>query len=179
MKLIMLDVDAVVADLHAEWLRLYNHDYNDQLMVEEITDWDMTKFVKPECGKSIYKYLEFPDLYNQIQPIDGALSGVKHLRSLGHRVVFATSGTYSHPKYHWLVRNDFDPGEWGRDYMVVHDKGLLKGDLLIDDRPKNIEDFGSPKSIIFSQPWNKTFFWNYRAESWHDVTRIIYDFDRL
>lgn len=171
--LIMVDVDSTIADLMTEWLKLYNRDYEDSLDVSKINDWAMGNFVKPECGPKIYDYLKLDTLYDNVLPIDGARSGIAHLRNKGHRVVYASSGVYSLAKYKWLERNGFEPGMYAEDYIVVYDKSLLKGDLLVDDRPKNIEEFGSRKSILFNQPWNQSFSWSRRAYSWHDVTQMV------
>ena len=36
---IAVDVDDVVADLITEWLKRYNHDYNDTKTPADITQW--------------------------------------------------------------------------------------------------------------------------------------------
>jgi 5'(3')-deoxyribonucleotidase len=157
MSVYLVDVDGVVADSHSEWLRLYNQDYNDTLTSENITTWNTHEFVKPECGNKIYEYLWRPDLYDNVKPIDGALSGIKWIRNQGHRVVFVTSGIQP-AKIEWLHRNGFLTGQYwqsDRDVAIVTDKSLIKGDFLIDDRIENCQEFSKyGKSILFSQPWN-------------------------
>ena len=56
MKTIILDVDDVVLNLVPNWLKLYNRDFNDNLTKEQITEWNITKFIKPEAKYSIYQY---------------------------------------------------------------------------------------------------------------------------
>lgn len=173
--LVLVDVDSVVADLIPEWLRLYNLDYGDSLTKDNITDWSMDKFVKPECGLKIYDYLKSDSLYDGVVPIDGALSGVAHLRSEGHRIVYASAGIHSSAKFRWLERHGFEPGKYAQNYVVIYDKSLLKGDLLVDDRDKNIEQFNARKSILFNQPWNQNCLWPRRAYTWSDVTQMVLD----
>lgn len=176
MKRILLDVDAVVADLHKVWLKRYNSEYDDKLRVEDIVDWDMTKFVKPECGNKIYDYLSEDDLYENVQPIDGAVASIHWLRQHNYDVVFCTSGVQP-GKIIWLHNHGLLWGEFWRfakDVVIASDKTLIKGDIIIDDNPKNCEQFAG-KSILFAQPWNlnSSSSANFRAENWPDVIQYL------
>lgn len=171
--LILCDVDSTIADLMPAWLDLYNKEYKDNLTKEDITIWGIHELVKPECGTKIYSYLQLDTLYDRVRPIDGALDAITCLRDNGHRVVFASAGVYSLSKFHWLEAHGFQPGRYAENFIVIYDKGLLKGDLMIDDRDKNIESFGSPLSILFDQPWNRSFEWGRRAKTWSEVLELL------
>ena len=106
---ILVDVDGVCADLHSSWLRRYNEDYNDHLIAADITRWQIHEFAKPECGTKIYEYLSDPALYEDTMEIWGALDGINKLRSLGHEVVFVTSG-FIPGKVEWLCKRGFSTG---------------------------------------------------------------------
>ena len=53
---ILVDMDSIAADLQEKWYGAYNKRYNDTITVDDILSWDTHKYVKPECGKKIYKY---------------------------------------------------------------------------------------------------------------------------
>lgn len=170
--LIGCDVDSVIADLHAVWLSRYNADYNDTLTVDKLTDWDMTKFVKPECGPKIEEYLHQPDLYDNVPEIEHALWGVSALYRRGHRVVFITSdpSAGASGKIQWLYRHGFVENQ--NDWIIMHDKSLLRCDVLIDDGPRNI--ISTPaRAIVFDQPWNRHLSNYSRAKNWHGVVSLI------
>ena len=176
--IILCDVDNTVADLMTEWLRLYNNDYPDRLIApwlkpEMITDWNIEKFVHPDCGKKIYSYLLLDNFYDNVKPIEGAHQALRYLESKGHRIVFVSSGVYAYPKYQWMENHGFNVGEYGSNYIVAHDKSLIRGDLLIDDGFHNIEAFKNLDSILFDQPWNRHFQWHRRANNWNDVKLMI------
>lgn len=171
--IVLVDVDSTIADLMPEWLRLYNNDYSDRLSPDMIKDWEMTKFVHLDCGTKIYSYLLRDDLYDGVKQVVGALDGCNYIESLGHRVVFVSSGVYSYPKFRWMERHGFNTGKWGSNYIVCHDKSLIKGDLLIDDGIHNIEAFGVWNSLLFDQPWNRTFVAPFRVSSWRDVCKYF------
>lgn len=171
--IILVDVDSTVLDLMPEWLRRYNNDFSDHVTVDQITEWDMAKFVHPDCGTKIYSYLLMDDLYENVKPIDGAMETLSHLENQGHRIVFVSSGVYSYPKFCRLEQLGFNVGKYGSNYVVCHDKSLIRGDLLIDDGEHNITAFHNFDSILFDQPWNRNFSWHYRANSWADVLPIL------
>jgi 5'(3')-deoxyribonucleotidase len=156
---IAVDVDDVVADLITEWLRRYNRDYQDTLTQEHIKAWEIDRFVKPECGTAIFQYLASRTLYDCVKPVYGALEGVQRLRLAGHRVVFVTSSNavQAGRKMQWLQRHGFlgDSHEQP-DYYVANDKSLIAADLLIDDRPKNVERFPG-RTILFARPHNEAY----------------------
>lgn len=168
---ILVDIDGVVADTHAALLTLYNKDYDDDLRVEDITSWEMHHFVWPECGRKIYSYASHPDLYKMTMPMRGALQSVSLFRSWGHRVVFVTAGMFP-MKIQWLYENGFLSGidwEYDPDIVVAADKGLVHGEILIDDRPENL----LIGDILFDRPWNQESMRNFRAYSWLDVVEAI------
>jgi 5'-nucleotidase len=172
-KVIAVDVDAVVLDLITKWLALYNHDYDDDLKYEDIVEWDISKLVKPECGEKMFDYLHYPNLYTDIQPMPGAIEGVQALRNLGARVIFVTAGI-NFGKFHRLVELGLLPDsqyEAEKDYIVAHDKYLIKADILIDDRDLNIKTFPG-WGILMDQPWNRAFKSPFRAWDWSYVVHL-------
>lgn len=152
--IIAFDVDDVLADLVPAWLARYNKDYDDSLSTLDLQEWDVTKFVKPECGKKIYDYLT-ADLYDDVKPIQGALEAVQNARNIG-QVVFCTStlGRHAGRKLEWLNEHGFDVSH--KEYIECGNKGYLRADVLIDDCPKNLIDFQGDEKVLVSQTWN----WN-------------------
>jgi 5'(3')-deoxyribonucleotidase len=177
MKRILVDVDCVIADLMPAWLSLYNRDYEDHLTVEDITQWGMESLVKPECGKEIYNYLWMASLYDDVEPIDGAISSIRWLRIHNYDVRFVTSGVHA-GKVGWLGRYGFLLGDGDLRYspslVIAHDKSLIKGDIMIDDNLKNLNGF-SGTGIIFGQPWNDNHSTGFfRADGgWPDVIQYL------
>ena len=47
---ILFDMDDVLAKFDQFLLDLYNKKYNDNLTPADMHDWDMSKYVKKECG---------------------------------------------------------------------------------------------------------------------------------
>lgn len=172
-KIIACDVDGVVADLLTNWLRWYNMGYDDHLAPEDITSWETDKFVKPECGKKIFTYLDDPRLYDEVFPYYGALKTINMLKSLGHRIIYPTKSPLASAgrKYYWLKQYGFIEDD--KDYIELNDKSLVRADVLMDDYYKNLDNFVGTK-VLFAQPWNtdkkddKNYLYAY---TWGNVIR--------
>lgn len=186
---IALDVDGPLASLHTEWYRRYNRDFNDNLSLDRVTSWDTHLYVKPECGKGIYKYLHDADLYEHVPVMEGAQWGVQRLRELGHNVMFVTSCVtgMADQKAAWLVRHGFTRGETRPgflpiDMIVATDKKWIAADLLIDDAAHTIKEWvmSRRRAILFDFPHNQNldmpsmhWSWCKRAETWQKVIALI------
>jgi 5'(3')-deoxyribonucleotidase len=190
--IIAVDADGVVCDLHTEWYRRYNRDYNDTLTLERVVGWGLHEFVKPECGKDIYKYLSDPDLYDYIQPVAGAVEGVAALRALGHELVFVTACVYgmTDQKARWFERFGLcalnDGGRaLPKDFFPTGNKNRVDAHLLIDDGAHNIRAWVEERqrqAILFEYPHNRflldevhSAFWMrcHRVSTWEQIVRHI------
>jgi 5'(3')-deoxyribonucleotidase len=96
-----------------------------------------------------------PGAFHLMKPIPGALEGVRSLIGMGHEVWIATKPPTGVPhayagKAAWILEH---LSELKRKIVMTHNKGLLCGDYLIDDRPHkaNCEDFAG-KLIHFGGP---------------------------
>jgi 5'(3')-deoxyribonucleotidase len=170
--IVLVDVDGTVADIHVPWLGMYNADYHDRLTLAHITKWEMHELVKPECGRKIYKYLEDPKLYEKAPVIEGALNGVNTLRKMGHEIVFVSAGFYF-SKVEWLGKYGFlSSDDWrnAEDVVIASNKGLIKGDVIIDDYPKNLDRAGAFMKILFRRPWNVGS--RYQGRNWEEIVQM-------
>jgi len=163
---IILDIDDVCAELVSTWLTKYNIDWNDNLTKDMITDWNVGSFSK--IGDKFYDYLNMPNfnLYENMPMVEGALDGVNYLRSLGYEIIFCTIYDYNNRKWDWLVKNKFtnNPDE----YVVAHNKNLIKGDIIIDDNYDNFINYDGIK-FLYTQNWNRKFHTIFRVNGWKEI----------
>lgn len=180
-RTILVDIDGVVANLLPAWVEIYNQRYNDDLRPGDITQWNMTQFVKPECGKDIYKILFEEELYEQVDPIPGAREGIEQLRETGHRVVFLSSGNEVSrgAKIRWLREHGFiepasqNPNARGVINAEEEDKELIRGDLMIDDYVGNLEQTEMP-GVLFGAPYNQQHADRFpRVKNWDELLQHI------
>lgn len=179
-----VDIDGVIANLHTEWYRRYNAEWNDKLTINDVKSWDTHLYTKPECGKCIYDYLYDADLYDAVEPIRGALEGVNALRDEGFRPVYVSSVVrgQTDAKFDWLIRHGFLPYDPIKklvgghpDFVTAGDKSLILVDIMIDDAPQNLTPFWK-RAILFNYPHNHRArrnegLWT-RVDSWSEVPAV-------
>ncbi len=179
---IIIDVDDVVFRSMERWVELYNYKYvfahhgnvNHVICKADLLSWDLTKHVGQDIGKLCYELFSLPGFYSDngqttIRCYENALHFVEYRRMLGDKILFASSCTSNQveAKYKALCDHGFLVSDRRMSgFAAIHDKGMLNGDLMIDDGIHNLKNF-SGKKILFTQPWNKSF----DAESF-DVRRI-------
>lgn len=99
-----------------------------------IVDFDAYKTRLGLAGDEIKK---LPGAYLQMEPIPGAIEAVRSLVGMGHEVWLATKPPTGVPhayadKVSWVLEH---MPEMKRKIILTHDKSILDGDVLIDDRP--------------------------------------------
>lgn len=174
---ILIDCDDVIWDLITPWLEKYNHTYNDTLTVSQITDWDITKFVKPECGRKIYNLLD-NYIYDSVIEIPHAKETIDWLRTKGHNIFFVTSG-FHFRKAAFLVKHGFSLAKhtlYADDIIFCRDKSMINGDAIIDDRMKNLT--GHRIKLLYQRPWNKSEPPTHgiiQVCNWLEIQHVFYD----
>lgn len=149
MARILVDMDGVLCNLVGKWFAVYNREYGDQICLDDLDQWGPHRIAR--AGKAVYKYLSQPGFFRDLEPIDGAIDGVRTLLAKGHDVVIVTAARRGHrDKLDWLAQHlPFLP----RDNVVfAHRKELVRGDLLFDDAPHNLQAFapyGIPVAMAY------------------------------
>lgn len=184
-RVVLIDVDGPVADMNPEWLRIYNEEFGDTLTCEQITAWHIHQFVKPEAKKRIYEYLDLPTLYERVLPEPGALNGIRQLKEWGFYTVLLTACTRGMltPKTEWLYDHGFMKAA---DMLLpIHmypgrhpDKSIVFGDIIIDDRPRNLTEHPALLKMLYDKPWNKEDEKLYRVFDWAGILNTV-DFHHM
>ena len=177
MKTIGIDMDDVLNTLVDEWiLNIYNKEYGDTLTIKDVNDWDVTKYVKPECGSKIYDILLRPDFFEHLPVKLYAQEVTKRLsEQYDLYVVTAYSPKTVVNKVNWLAKHF--PHINTKHIIFCNAKGLIKTDYLIDDGPHNILDYhnnGGTNPIVFDRPWNHSLPSTFnRVDNWLQIEKLL------
>lgn len=168
-KTIGIDLDSVLNNLHEEWLRRYNEDYNDNLTPKDIKSFDIHKYVK--CGMQIHKYLNEVGFFRNLKPMPHAQEITKKLiRYYDVYVVTATSPNNALEKSLWL-REHFP--HLNIDKLILSkDKSIINIDLLIDDAVHNIINFPN-QALVFDHAWNRNISGYERVYNWQQIGDLL------
>jgi 5'-nucleotidase len=176
-KTVCIDMDSVIVDLMSEWYRRYNLDYDDDLCLQRVLDWDATTYVKKECGYKIYNYLNEKGFFKDLLPLPNSVEVLERI-SKRYELIIVTSPpsiTAYEEKEYWL--NKFLPFISRESIIFTHRKELIDGDLLFDDSPIHLENYmkKGKKVVAMDYPYNRHINCN-RVVDWIDFEKKIDDF---
>lgn len=150
-----IDLDDVCWEFVRPLLEEYNLKYNDNVDYEDITDWNIHKFLKPEC-KNIFKEFATEEFFEKLRippSIAGWLAALNGIADIKF-VTAASSRTI--PWRYKLLKRELD---FFKDDMLVKltDKKLMSCSYFIDDNSENckaVENFDMALTLQIARPWN-------------------------
>jgi 5'(3')-deoxyribonucleotidase len=187
---IVVDVDGVLADQVTQVLDALNSKYGSHYVKADIRHWDEPlPLAHTDIKTAIESSHNDPNVVTSMNTIQNAPEVMREL-SKYCEIWIATNRTAiaDKPTREWLRKCNipYEPGHYHN--TSIEGKGVIQGDIIIDDYPKNVLAFTSKpdrKGIILTQPWNESdesLIDNeniYRAKDWLDVWRIINSLDSL
>lgn len=166
---IFVDMDEVIADAFGAHLDLYNEEFNAQLKREDCYGREAWQCVPQEHQQSIRDYTWRDGFFKDLKVIPDSQEVLFELSKKYE--VYIASAAMEFPqslreKSDWL--DEFFPFIPWQNRILCGNKHVLKGDVLIDDRGKNLEPFHG-RSIMFTSPHNTNITTFERADTWKDI----------
>lgn len=151
---ILIDIDNVCNDLCNAVLSVYNEDYNDNLTVNDVTNYYIENFVKPEAKENFHNYFIDKRTWKRIKGIN--IEAVQWLID-NHNVYFVTATEPANlpKKQNWLSRQ-FKNIDLRKRLVRCYDKGMMLGDVMIDDCTDNLWRFNGV-AVCIDYPWNQSW----------------------
>lgn len=170
-------MDDTLENLCETWVAFLNETHGTTVHADDIHDWDMTKAFPTIERQQVYDPLFNEELWKRVKPLPGAVKYLKRLIDDGHKVIIVTA---SDPNTVAIKLNNvlfrYFPYLTIKDVIVASQKQLIRGDVMVDDAPHNLED-GDYLGILFSAPHNKLYQIKsdsiIRANSWSEVYGIV------
>lgn len=176
--IVLVDQDNVLADFDGGFLTEWRRQFPDELFVsfEQRKNFKMYEDYPKELRDKISGVYTTAGFILNLPPLDGALEALTQMIELGHEVRICSSPLSKYQncveeKYAWVERH------FGKDFVkrviLAKDKTLIKGDVLIDDKPK-ITGFLNPEweHIVFDRPWNRTVQ-DRRRITWQNWKQVL------
>lgn len=167
---LFVDMDEVIADTYGAHIEWYNNDFNAALSLEQCHGKEVWQVVPEAHQKSVRLHATRPGFFRNLKPI---ADSKEVLRELFEKYeLFIASAAMQFPnslieKSDWLDEHfPFIP--W-KNRILCGDKHILKGDMLIDDRSYNLQQFTGEKPLLFTSPHNVHSNGFERALNWQDV----------
>lgn len=139
--LILVDQDGPLADFeagfHAAWRAARPGELH--IPVASRRGWSLEDQYPPELVDACRELMCEPGFFRGLPPVAGAVAAMEAMRDAGHDVRICTAPLTRFEncvaeKYHWVTEH-LGPA-WTKRMIVTKDKTLVRGDVLIDDKPQ-------------------------------------------
>lgn len=178
-----VDVDGVLADLLTPCLRVLSNMRLEVIDQADVLQWELDPLIPEgrvdEFWKSVARIYRASDL----EPLPGAIEGMRRLGEVATVYVVSShlpqSSTWAHDRDAWLLKHF---GIKLDRIIHTHAKSRVAGAMLIDDRPKNAQEWHSTWSrsggigVLWAQPYNATADFGggvVRTDSWDNVMSLV------
>lgn len=137
MATLLLDMDDTILDMRKAWIDLYNERFGTSHSVDEMSDWK----VADKFGQKILDLLDEEGFFASLVPYPNAVEVIERL-SKKHDVIIVTASVVGYSmkeKGEWVAKHL--PFLKPDNFCIFKRKDMVRGDLLFDDAPHNVEDF--------------------------------------
>ena len=174
--IIGVDLDDVLWDLMSTWISRYNDVVDDNLTVEDIKSWDVAQYIK-KGTEGILNYIpQQNDFWEDVELIPGSKEYLQQLIEDGYLIYVVTASSYTNLKEKMSHFYSLFPFIEEEHVVIIHRKQMMDLDMLIDDKPGNLEDANYLK-VLFDRPHNRGVDENkisaVRLKTWPEIYQYI------
>lgn len=176
--IVLIDMDDVLTDFDGEVFTRWKKLHPDKFIVP------------PDERKCFYLHEEMPEgsrelireintskgFIRNLPEISGGVSAVNEIAGFGHNVFICTAPLLKYKncvpeKYQWVEEHLGE--KWVERLILTRDKTMIRGDILIDDKPE-ITGINIPvwEHIIFDKAYN-TGIRNQRRMTWKNWKEVL------
>lgn len=181
--IILVDMDNTLVEFDGGLLKQWRELYPDEFYVplEKRTTFHPHKDYPEHLQEKIHKLCHSKGFIKNLPPVPGGMEAIREMLERGHDVRFCTSHLFEYDycvleKYQWIDEH-FGP-EFIDRIILTRDKTLIRGDLLIDDKPE-ISGIMQPtwEHILYDRPHNRQIQ-NRRRLTWTNWRDIVFAKER-
>ena len=174
---ILVDMDDTIECLTRAWVTYLNWRHGTNVSWRDIRSWDMRKAFPSLSEEEVYAPLCIDWFWDTVKPMKDAITGVKRLIDAGNDVYIVTASTYVtlKAKMEKVLFRYFPYLSWDQ-VIVTSRKQMVRGDVLIDDAPHNLEGFDGMR-ILMDAPHNRGYkAWDngmLRVNHWDEICGVL------
>jgi 5'-nucleotidase len=170
---ICVDMDEVMADTLAEHLRRYNQHFEEEVTLQDLAGRGIWQSTPLDRQQQLRAFLDAEDFFEDLPLMPDAQEVLREL-STRFEIFIATQAmavpNSLGPKYRWLQRHFvFIPPT---HYVFCGNKSILRADFLIDDSPKNLQQFQG-QGLLYTAPHNLAETGFFRVNNWGEVAEFF------
>jgi 5'-nucleotidase len=158
---ILIDMDGVLADFDGEFIKRWRERYPEQFYIpmHERTMFYVKDQYPQEYHPQLMEILREPGFFREMMPMEAGREALHEMDGLGLDVFICTSPFSSYQncvleKYQWVEA--YLGSKWTDRIILTKDKTLVRGDILIDDKPQITgKDVPTWEHILYDRPYNQ------------------------
>lgn len=180
-KVILVDMDGVLADFESGFLQKYTEKFptREYISLENRSTFYVTDNYGIRLRRDVESVYNTPLFFQNLPPIAGGREALEAMTALGYDVLICTTPLHKYDncvveKYNWVKVNLGE--EWTRKIVMTHDKTLVYGDYLIDDKPFPVGlQLPSWEHVLYDAPYNRNIQEKRRLtwENWQSVIEAV------
>ncbi len=170
---IAIDMDDVMADTHAKFVRLYLEGEMPRYTLDELQEKSFHELFDEDEYRAISQRVYEPGFFRDIPVMEGAQDVMADL--MQRYEIFVATAAQEFPnslreKWDWL--HEYFPAISWRNYVFMGDKSILNTAYLIDDMPRNLRTFQG-EGLLFDALHNREDTGFRRVKSWQDIAKVL------
>eukprot|EP00182_Erythrolobus_australicus_P003166 CAMPEP_0185841930 /NCGR_PEP_ID=MMETSP1353-20130828/18150_1 /TAXON_ID=1077150 /ORGANISM="Erythrolobus australicus, Strain CCMP3124" /LENGTH=227 /DNA_ID=CAMNT_0028541423 /DNA_START=15 /DNA_END=698 /DNA_ORIENTATION=+ len=173
-KTVLIDMDNTLVDFDSEFAKRWVKERPGDSVgrIKSRLHFELEENFPAELRPLAEKIMGTPGFYIEFAPQPGAIEAVRAMTAAGLNVVFCTAPhplqyeTCVQEKFAWVRRHLGE--EYLSQLIITRDKTLVKGAVLIDDKPRVTGACAKPEwtHIVFDQPYNRDVETDTRLTEW-------------
>ena len=154
---ILVDMDDTIENLLVHWIGWLNETHGTSVDAEEIRSWNIQEAFPSLTTEQVYEPLLQDEFWLRVTPKPDAQDYLQTLADDGHEIYITTSSNYKTipVKMEHVLFKYFPWLDW--DHVIIASrKQMIRGDVMVDDGPHNLED-GMYYKILMDAPHNRDY----------------------
>lgn len=180
-RVVLVDMDNTVVDYDLEfgkrWMNAHPSNTLDQIKLRK--HFELEQNFSADLKPIAVEIMSKPGFFMSFQPTPYAVEALQEMEAAGLSVFLCTAPspmqweTCVAEKYGWVRKNLGE--DWMKRIVVTRDKTLVKGKVLVDDKPKVVGVVEKPDwvHVVYDQPYNRNVEDRLRLTDWHKWRDVI------
>lgn len=174
---VLVDLDDTLEHLLDAWVKWLNEKHGTNVSVADIREWNTSRAFPMLTENQAYAPLLKDEFWKTVKPMNMAAEALQLLLAAGHTVYIVTASAYQtiRSKMENVLFEYFPFIQWS-NVIITSNKQMIRGDVLVDDAPHNLEG-GDYAKILMSCNHNMSYDAEangmVRASNWYEILAEI------
>lgn len=170
-------MDDTIEYLLYAWVDRLNERHDLSVQYSDIQEWDISVAFPTLTREQVFAPLFEDDFWETVKPMPDAAEVLKWAIDEGHEVYIVTASAYQtiKSKMENVLFKHFPFISW-KNVFIAQNKQMIRGDILIDDAPHNLEG-GNYVKLLMTASHNRSYDASangmVRVSNWDEVRACI------